>query len=76
MNNSNPLGVILEYAGQNWGAYTPDDIGVVVATGRTREETLEKCRAALKTHLEVMREDGLPTPDVTELSIRETMIVS
>lgn len=79
MNNENALNsltVIVERAGQNWCAYTPDDIGVVVATGQTREETLENFRAALKTHLEVMREEGLPTPDVAELSIRETMLVS
>ena len=74
MNNEslfNPLTVILEWAGNNWCAYTPDDIGVVVATGQTREETSDRFGAALKTHLEVMREDGLPTPEVRELEIRE-----
>ena len=67
--------VIVERTGNNWCAYTPDDIGVVVATGPTREKTIENLREALRTHLEVMREDGLPTPDVTGLEIREIVAV-
>ena len=74
-NVFDPLTVILERAGNNWCAYTPDDIGVVVATGPTREETIANFRSALKTHLEVMREDGLPTPDVTALEVREMVAV-
>ena len=70
-----PLTVIVERAGNNWCAHTPDDIGVVVATGQTRPQTIENFRVALRTHLEVMQEDGLPTPDVTELEIRETVAV-
>ena len=68
--------VIAERAGQNWCDYTPDDIGVVVSTGQTREETIKNFRAALRTHLEVMREEGLPTPEVAELEIRETMAMA
>ncbi len=76
MNENETVGsltVVVERAGNNWCAYTPDDIGVVVATGPTRAETIKNFRSALKTHLDVMREDGLPTPDVTELEIRETV---
>lgn len=63
--------VILEEGPNNWGAYTPDDIGSVVVTAASREEVIRQFRAALDFHLRGMREDGLPTPDVTELEIRE-----
>ncbi len=69
----NTVTVILEQGPNNWGAYTPDDIGSVIATGATREETIEQFRSALEFHLRVMREKGMPTPDVTELEIRETV---
>ena len=65
--------VILEEGPNNWGAYTPDDIGSVVVTAKTREEVIEQFRSALDFHLRGMREDGLPTPDVTKLEIRETV---
>ncbi len=67
------LVVILEEGANNWGAYTPDDIGSVIVTGATREEVIKQFRSALDFHLRGMREDGLPTPDVTELEIRETV---
>lgn len=63
--------VILEEGPNNWGAYTPDDIGSVVVTAASREEVITQFRSALDFHLRGMREDGLPTPDVTELEIRE-----
>ena len=65
--------VILEQGPNNWGAYTPDDIGCVIATGTTREETIKQFRSTLVFHLRVMREEGMPPPDVTELEIRETV---
>ncbi len=65
--------VILEQGPSNWGAYTPDDIGCVIATGATREETIKQFRSALEFHLRVMREEGMPTPDVAGLEIRETV---
>lgn len=69
------LSVILEKTPTNWCAYTPDDIGVVVATGRTRDEVVENFRSALRSHLEFMAEEGLPVPVITELAIRETATV-
>ena len=65
--------VVLEEGPNNWGAYTPDDIGCVVVTAKTREEVIKQFRSALDFHLRGMHEDGLPTPDVTELEIRETV---
>ena len=66
------LTVILEKTPSNWCAYTPDDIGVVVATGQTRDEVVENFRSALRSHLEVMAEEGLPVPNVRGLEIRES----
>jgi len=63
--------VILEQGPNNWGAYTPDNIGCVIATAATRAEVIARFRSGLAFHLEVMREEGMPTPDVTELEIRE-----
>jgi len=63
--------VILEEGPNNWGAYTPDDIGCVIVTAQTREKVIEQFRSALDFHLRGMREDGMDTPDVTELEIRE-----
>lgn len=68
-----PLTVIVEYAPSNWCAYTPDEIGVVVATGPTREAVIESFRSALKSHFQCMREEGLTVPSVTHLEIRETV---
>lgn len=67
------LTVIVERATSNWCAYTPDDIGVVVATGPTREATIENFRSALRSHFQFMREEGLPVPNVSRLEVRETV---
>lgn len=63
--------VVLEKTENNWGAFTPDDIGSVLAVGDTREETIENFRTALRFHLEGLREYGRPVPDVTELEVKE-----
>lgn len=65
------LTVIIEQGVNNWGAYTPDEIGSVVATGRTREETLDNFRGALKSHLTYLRQQGQSVPEVTELDVQE-----
>ena len=63
--------VVLEKTENNRGAFTPDEIGSALVVGGTREETIENFRAALKFHLEGLREYGRPVPDVTELEIEE-----
>lgn len=68
--------VVLERAENNWGAFTPDDIGSVVACGDTRDETIALFRDALRNHLQIMRDSGVPTPEVTALDIRETLPLS
>lgn len=54
--------VVIEKADGNYSAYSPDPPGCV-ATGTTREETEERIRDAIASHLEGLREDGLPLPD-------------
>jgi predicted RNase H-like HicB family nuclease len=53
--------VIIERAEGNYSAYSPDLPGCV-ATGDTREETLQRMREAISLHLKGLREDGEPIP--------------
>lgn len=54
--------VVLENAGKNWSAYSPDVPGCV-ATGATAEECRRLMIEALEFHLEGMAEDGESPPD-------------
>jgi predicted RNase H-like HicB family nuclease len=49
--------VIIEKAGKNYSAYSPDLPGCV-ATGATIKETLSRMRTAIKYHLEGLKKDG------------------
>ena len=53
--------IIIEDAGTNFSAYSPDLPGCVT-TGKTREETRKNMYEAIELHLEGMSEDGLPVP--------------
>ena len=53
--------IVIENAGSNYSAYSPDLPGCV-ATGKTREETEANMYGAIQLHLEGLREDGLPIP--------------
>jgi predicted RNase H-like HicB family nuclease len=53
--------IVIEDAGRNFSAYSPDLPGCV-ATGATREETERNMSEAIQLHLEGLREDGLPKP--------------
>ena len=57
--------VVIEYAGDNYGAYSPDLPGCV-ATGDTREEVEANMREAVSFHLEGLAEerDFLADPEV------------
>ena len=68
--------VIVERAGDNWCAYAPDLADVVIATGATRDETIDKFRDALRGLIEDKREEGRPVPDVTGFEIREMMAMA
>ena len=54
--------IVIEDAGDNYSAYSPDLPGCV-ATGRTVEETRANMQEAILMHIEGMREDGLPIPE-------------
>ena len=64
--------IVVEEAGQNYSAYSPDLPGCV-ATGDTREETERIMYEAIQLHIEGLREDGLPIP--TSTAIAEYVIV-
>lgn len=56
--------VLIEEAGENFSAYSPDVPGCV-ATGDTRDEAVEVMRDAMTAHLKGLREEGLPVPAPT-----------
>jgi predicted RNase H-like HicB family nuclease len=64
--------VVVEDAGSNFSAYSPDLPGCV-ATGSTREDAERNMYEAIQLHIEGLREDGLPIPSST--SIAEYVIV-
>ncbi len=53
--------VIIERGEENYSAYSPDLPGCV-ATGNTKEETLQLMREAIAMHIDGLKEDGLPIP--------------
>jgi len=64
--------IVVEEAGANYSAYSPDLSGCV-ATGDTREDAEKNMREAIQLHIEGLREDGLPIP--TSTSIAEYVVV-
>jgi predicted RNase H-like HicB family nuclease len=54
--------VVIEPAGRNYSAYSPDLPGCV-ATGAAREETRTRMQEAVAMHLEGLREDHQPIPE-------------
>jgi len=53
--------IVIEKAGKNYSAYSPDLPGCV-ATGRTREEAEERMHEAMELHIKGLIEDGLTVP--------------
>jgi predicted RNase H-like HicB family nuclease len=53
--------VVLEKGPRNYSAYAPEVPGCV-ATGETKEETLQNMQEALTLHLEGMADDGEEMP--------------
>lgn len=54
--------IVIERAGSNFSAYSPDLPGCV-ATGATVAETEQAMREAIQFHIEGLREDGEPIPE-------------
>jgi predicted RNase H-like HicB family nuclease len=53
--------VVIERADGNYSAYVPDLPGCI-ATGATVEEAEREIKAAIRFHLDGLREDGAPVP--------------
>jgi predicted RNase H-like HicB family nuclease len=64
--------IVIENAGSNYSAYSPDLPGCI-ATGASREETERNMYEAIQLHLEGMREDNLPIPESS--SFAEILVV-
>lgn len=64
--------IVIEEAGQNYSAYSPD-LPVCVSTGANSSETERNMYEAIQMHVEGLREDGLPVPQST--AIAEYMLV-
>ena len=56
--------IVVENAGQNFSAYSPDLPGCV-ATGATRDEVEKNIYDAIQLHIAGLKEDGLPIPSST-----------
>lgn len=64
--------IIIEDAGTNFSAYSPDLPGCA-ATGATRVDAEANMYDAIQMHIEGLREDGLPIPESTAFA--EYMLV-
>ena len=53
--------IVIEKAGNNYSAYSPDLPGCV-ATGKTVKETEQHMHEALQMHIQGLLEDRLPVP--------------
>jgi predicted RNase H-like HicB family nuclease len=51
--------IVIERAGENYSAYSPEVPGCV-ATGASERDAESNMRSALEMHLRGMEEDGLP----------------
>jgi len=56
--------VVYEKSATGWGAYVPDLPGVI-ATDRTKEETQRLIREAIELHLDGLREENIPIPELS-----------
>lgn len=64
--------IVIEKAGDNFSAYSPDIPGCV-ATGATREETKRRMYEAIELHIEGLIEDKQPVPQ--SMSFAEYVVV-
>lgn len=59
--------IVIENAGRNYSAYSPDLPGCA-STGATVEETRKNMEGAVEFHFEGLREDGLPIPPPSSIA--------
>ena len=65
--------IVIENAGANFSAYSPDLPGCI-ATRRSREETEKNMYEAIQLHVEGMLEDGLAIPESS--AVAEYIVLS
>ncbi|MBI5298943.1 MAG: type II toxin-antitoxin system HicB family antitoxin [Deltaproteobacteria bacterium] len=65
--------MIVEKAGQNYSAYSPDIPGCV-ATGATREEAEKNMHEAILLHIQGLKEEHQPIPECN--SFAEYIIIA
>jgi len=70
--NTHRFLIVVEQAGDNYSAYSPDLPGCI-ATGSTQHEAETNMYEAIQLHVEGLREDGIAIPSST--SIAEYMVV-
>ena len=63
---------VVEDAGANFSAYSPDLPGCV-ATGSSREEAGKNMYEAIRLHIEGLKADGLPIPRAAQPRSGEIM---
>ena len=59
--------IVIENAGRNYSAYSPDLPGCA-STGVTIEETQKNMEGAVEFHLEGLRQDGSPIPPPSSIA--------
>lgn len=59
--------IVVEKAGNNFSAYSPDLPGCV-ATGATPEETKARMKAAINMHIQGLRQDRQPIPEPSAMA--------
>ena len=59
--------IVIEKANGNYSAYVPDLPGCV-ATGETVKAVEGEIRAAIRFHIDGLKEDGLPVPEATSIA--------
>ncbi|MCE7905605.1 MAG: type II toxin-antitoxin system HicB family antitoxin [Anaerolineae bacterium CFX3] len=59
--------VIIEKAGKNFSAYSPDLPGCI-ATGKTQEEASLNMHEAIEMHIQGLLEDKLPIPKTSSFA--------
>jgi len=68
------LNVIIENAGPNWcAAPLSDEVGAILVTAATRDETMTKFARVLSEHLQDMRADGIEPPHIEAVEFHETV---
>jgi predicted RNase H-like HicB family nuclease len=65
--NTHRFLIVVENAGSNYSAYSPDLPGCV-ATGESHDAVEKNMYEAIQLHIEGLREDGLPIPVSTAIA--------